>query len=277
MKRINKKTINESENEIYTDSDDYAEDEIKSYESDCSGVESPIKEIMDKKIDKKTKPANATRSRDKLIKTDEVEVLVKRGRKAKKKPIIVYLSESEEEEPKIIVKQKRGRKPKKNVIKYVDDEGNEHDNRNSANKTVISHVKEEKLTKKDLRLIELEEKLQTLEAVSGKKILVTKRGQVDKRTSIKQPSEKQLAARKLFVENNKKRHLEKKLKKEEANKQKTKDNVKVVVDEMVETKKKNLLEKQKIMEELKKEKTAELDKEKIIQKEKINIIDKLFD
>ena len=265
MKTNNKKMMNESANDDISDSEDYSDNDSKSYDSDNASLKNPIKEI----IDKKTKPIKIPRSRDKLIKTDEVEVLVKRGRKPKKKPIVVYLSESEEEEPKIIVKQKRGRKPKKSVIKYIDDEGNEHDNRNSANKTVISHIKEEKLTAKDLRLIELEEKIQTLEAVSGKKILVTKRGEVDKRTSIKQPSEKQIQARKQFVENNKQRLLKKKLLKEEASKQKTKDSVKIVVDEMVETKKKNLEKKKEIM--------AELNKEKIQKKEKINIIDNLFD
>ena len=197
------------------------------------------------------------RSRSKVVKTDVGEVLVKRGRKAKKKPIVVYLSESEEEEPqKVVIKKKKGRKKgtkDRCSVKYLDAEGNEHDSRNKANKTVIEHTEpERKMTMKELKLIALEEKMAEMEAITGKKLLSTKKGKVDQRT-VKKPTDKQLAARAKFVEDNAKRRLAKKMEKENNAKKLAKDSVKVVVDELVSTKKANSKKKAEILAEIKQE------------------------
>lgn len=187
------------------------------------------------------------------------EIIVKRKPKKKAKPLVVYMSESEDdEEQQVIVKPKpkRGRPKnisKKTVVEYVDKNGNKVDSRKKAKQTIINHnIKDKPLTASEIKLIELEEKLAELSAVSGKNILSTKKGKVDKRM-VKPPTEKQLAARKLFVENNKIRALKKREEKENKKKQQQKENVSIVVDELTKIKK----EKMKAIEDEKKEQIKE--------------------
>lgn len=251
--KTDKKVKNEFVKEIDSDSDYVSDNSVELNEtvenkidSDCSDVEqAPVKKIKAKRTRK-----------DKVIKTDVGEVVVKRGRKAKKKPIVVYLSSSESDEPEIIVKKKRGRpKASKNKcsVKYVDDNGVEHDSRNKAKKTIIEHTDpDRKLTAKEVKLLDLEQKLAEMEAVTGKKLLSTKKGKVDQRT-LKKPTEKQLAARAKFVQDNAARRMKKKLEKENDKIKLAKDSVKVVVEELVETKKANNIKKAEILKELKEE------------------------
>ncbi|MFT6497802.1 MAG: hypothetical protein ACJATM_001426 [Alphaproteobacteria bacterium] len=239
---------NETVEEISSNSDYESDESEKSNESVENNMPEPEPE-----------PAVKTklhRTRSKIVKTDVGEVLVKRGRKAKKQPIVVYLSESEEEEQKVIVKRKKGR-PKgskdKCIVKYIDEDGNEQDSRNKAKRTIIEHTEpDRKMTMKELKLIALEEKLAEMEAITGKKLLATKKGKVDKRTT-KQATEKQLAARKKFVLDNAARRLAKKQAKENDAKKLAKDSVKEVVTELVETKKANTKKKAEIMAEIKQE------------------------
>jgi len=262
--KTQKNVIQQESDSEYENSSDESSIENESVENNSETESEPEPEPEIKK--------KLPRSRSKVVKTDVGEVLVKRGRKPKKKPIVVYLSESEDEEPqKVIVKKKKGR-PKgtkdKCSIKYLDAEGNEHDSRNKANKTVIEHTEpERKMTMKELKLIALEEKMAEMEAITGKKLLSTKKGKVDQRT-VKKPTDKQLAARAKFVENNAKRRLAKKMEKENDAKKLAKDSVKVVVDELVSTKKANSKKKAEILAEIKQE------SEKVKKVEKTN--DDLF-
>ena len=248
-KKIKSKIVKEIESDSDYESDEKqilnqtAENKINSDSSDVE-EQAPVKKIK------------AKRTRDKVISTDVGEVVVKRGRKAKKKPIVVYLSSSEEEEQEVIVKRKKGR-PKgskaKCSVKYVDDDGVEHDSRNKAKKTIIEHTDpDRKLTAKEVKLLALEEKMAELESITGKKLLSTKKGKVDQRT-VKKPTEKQLAARAKFVSDNAARRMKKKLEKENDQKKLAKDSVKEVVTELVDIKKANNIKKAEILKEIKQE------------------------
>jgi len=260
--KIIKKVI---QHESDSESENNSEESGNESESVENNIEEPEPEIEPEPEPKK----KLSRTRSKTVTTDVGEVLVKRGRKPKPKPIIVYLSSSEDEEPqKVIVKKKKGRKKgtkDRCSIKYLDAEGNEHDSRNKANKTVIEHTEpDRKMTVKELKLIALEEKMMELESITGKKLLSTKKGKVDQRT-VKKPTEKQLAARAKFVQDNAARRLAKKMEKENDAKKLAKDSVKVVVDELVSTKKANSKKKAEIMQEIK------------IESEKVKKVDKISD
>jgi hypothetical protein len=210
----------------------------------------------------KTKAKNAETY--KTFTTDcGAEIVVKktRGRKhSVTKPIVIYMEDLIEQDvipqQKVIVKQKKGKgRPKKKlpVVQYVTkDEEVVNEDDGDVEQVIINKPKKEKLSAKDLKMIELQEKIVELEAVSGKKIRATRKGTVDKR-STKQPTEKQLAARKKFVEANKLRALEKKKKKEEDEKLKNKENVKQVVGELAEMKKQNQIQKEELQAQLQKE------------------------
>ena len=240
---------NETVQEISSESDYESEESEKSNESVENNMPEPEPEPAVK--------TKLRRTRSKTITTDAGPVVLKRGRKPKPKPIVVYLSSSEDDEPqKVVVKRKKGR-PKgskdKCIVKYIDEDGEEQDSRNKAKRTVIEHTEpDRKMTIKELKLIALEEKMAEMEAITGRKLLSTKKGKVDKRTTAK-PTEKQLAARKKFVEDNAARRLAKKQTKEHDAKKMAKDSVKEVVTELVQTKKENAKKKAEIMEEIKQE------------------------
>lgn len=201
------------------------------------------------------------------------EVIIKHKTKAKPTPIVVYYEDlvEQEEKPKVVVKTKRSRgRPKNKIIEYVDQDGNPLDKKTKeVTQTIINHPEPEKeLSEKDLKLIQLQERIAELEAVSGKKILGTKKGKIDKR-SVKPPTEKQIQARKKFVEANKARALKRKQDKQTKKQEETKSNVKAVVDELAEIKKQSL-QKQQEHEEMKKMILAEEEQRKKEQKEKGN-------
>ena len=195
------------------------------------------------------------------------EVIIKKSRSTKKqnitKPIVIYMEDLVEQnalpEQKVIVKQKKTKgRPKKAkpIVQYVDNEGDTVDEDNdNIEQVIINKPKKEKLSQKDLKMMELQAKIVELEAVSGKKIRGTKKGSVDKRQT-KAPTEKQLEARKKFVENNKLRAEAKKKKKEEENKISNKENVKNVIDELAELKKQNQLQKEQLKAQLQQEEQA---------------------
>ena len=76
-------------------------------------------------------------------------------------------------------------------------------------------VKNPKITKKDIEYHENDEKTKEQEKVLGKALLRKKNGSADKRQNKREPTEKQIEARKKFVENNKKRAEEKRKKQKE--------------------------------------------------------------
>ena len=242
---INETELNESE-EIVEEIEEEIVEEIKK----------PKKKVV-KKIAKKGKVITTGNG-------EQIEVVIK---KKPKKPKVIYLSESDEEEQVIQIapKPKRGRPKKKEtkqVVEYVDENGNKVDNRKKAKQTIINHnIKDKPLTASEIKLIELEEKLAELSAVSGKTILSTKKGKVDKRMT-KPPTEKQLEARKKFIENNKIRNLKKKEAKELAKKESSKENVKEVLNEL---------------SNIKKQKINEIKKEKEVKIEKNVLLDNFFD
>jgi len=238
---------------IEEDNNDTNEEELnETDEINETVVNEEIKQEISKEI--KTKKDNKI----KKYKTENGEQIIVKKKPKKKKPLVVYMSESEsDEEQKVIVKPKpkRGRpknSSKKAVVEYVDKDGNKTDNRNKSKKTIINHPVDKPLTASEIKLIELEQKLAELEAVSGKKILSTKKGKIDKRQT-KAPTEKQIAQRKKFVEDNKLRALKRKEEKEAKKKEQSKEDVKAVVDELTKMKK----EKMKQIEIDKKEEIKE--------------------
>ena len=243
-----KKVKSEIVKEIESDSDYVSDNSVELNES--------VEDKIELDVEQPVKKIKAKRIRDKIIKTDVGEVLVKRGRKKKKEPIVVYLSSSESEEQEVIVKRKRGRpKSSKNKcsIKYLDDNGVEQSSRNKSKRTIIEHAEpDRKLSAKEVKLLALEEKMAELESITGKKLLSTKKGKVDQRT-VKKPTEKQLAARKKFVENNAARRLAKKIEQDNDKIKLTKASVKEVVTELVDIKKNNAKKKAEILEEIKQE------------------------
>lgn len=256
--KISNETIQEeieenNEENIDDESDDYYESDevIEEIKKEIEEIKPIVKKKVNKKVVKKVA------KKGKIITTDngeQIEVIMK---KKPKKPKIIYLSESEDEEEIIQVapkKQKRGRPKKsttKQVVEYVDKDGNKVDTRKKAKQTIINHdIKEKPLTASEIKLIELEQKLAELSAVSGKTILSTKKGKVDKRM-VKPPTEKQLAARKKFIENNKLRNLKKKEEKELAKKNSSKDNVKEVLNELSNIKKEKVKQLEQKKEEVK--------------------------
>jgi len=193
-------------------------------------------------------------------------IIKKRNSRSKKKPIIIYeedLYPTNDDEPqKIIVKKKAKGRPKKAkpVIEYVNDKGETVDKDDTnTEQIIINKPVKEKLSAKDIKMIELQEKILELETVSGKKIRGTKKGKIDKRQT-KPATEKQLAARKKFIENNRLRNEAKKKAKEEKSKISKKEDVKIVIDELQTLKKKSMEDKitaQNLKEKIKQELLAE--------------------
>lgn len=179
-------------------------------------------------------------------------IIKKRNSRSKPKPIIIYEEDlyGETQPQEIIVKKKktkgRPKKPKA-IVEYVNEHGDTVDKDDSPDQIIINKPTKEKLSAKDLKMLQLQEKILELETVSGKTIRGTKKGNIDKRQT-KPASEKQLAARKKFVENNKLRNAAKKAKKEEESKIAKKDDVKIVIDELQTLKKKSMEDKQQAME-----------------------------
>ncbi len=205
------------------------------------------------------------------IKTDcGQEIIIKKSRSTRKqnisKPIVLYMEDLVDNgvmpQQEVIVKQKKGKgRPKKKnppVVQYVNKDNQiQSEDDGDVEQVIINKPKKEKISKKDLKMMELQQKIVELEAVSGKKIRGTKKGQVDKR-NVKPPTEKQLAQRKKFVEDNRLRREAKNKQKQEQDKLKTKDNVKDVVNELAELKKQNAEQREKIIKELEDKKNAEL-------------------
>lgn len=76
-------------------------------------------------------------------------------------------------------------------------------------------VENPKITKKDIQYHENDEKTKEQEKALGKALLRKKNGTADKRQNKREPTQKQIEARKKFVENNKKRAEEKRKKQNE--------------------------------------------------------------
>ena len=186
-------------------------------------------------------------------------IIKKRNSRSKPKPIIIYEEDlyTNDEPQEVIVKKKTRGRPKKAkpVIEYINDKGESVDKNDSPEQIIINKPKKEKLSAKDIKMIELQEKILELETVSGKTIRGTKKGNIDKRQT-KPPTQKQLAARKKFIENNKLRNEAKKKAKEEKSKISKKEDVKIVIDELQTLKKKSMEDKitaQALKEKMKQE------------------------
>lgn len=177
-------------------------------------------------------------------------IIKKRNNRSKPKPIIIYEEDlyGETEPQQIIVKKKKkiGRpKNKPQLIEYINDNGEIVDKDDiNTQQIVINKPKKEKLSAKDLKMIELQQQILQLETVSGKRIRGTKRGQIDKRQTTP-ATEKQINARKKFVENNRLRNEAKKAEKLKQSNLSKKEDVKLVVGELQELKKQSLIEKNK--------------------------------
>ena len=246
--------------------------ELESNEQDIKEVE--IQESNDYEEINEQPKENKKRAKKRIVRSEcGQEVIIKHKTKAKPTPIVVYYEDlvEQEEKPKVIVKTKRSRgRPKSKIIEYVDEDGNPVGKKTKEVKqTIINHPEPEKeLSEKDLKLIQLQERITELEAVSGKKILGTKKGKIDQR-SVKPPTEKQIQARKKFVEMNKARALKRKQDKEAKKQEENKSNVKDVINELAEIKKQTL-QKEKEHEEMKQKILAEEAERVKKEKEKQN-------
>jgi hypothetical protein len=229
-----------------SENEEYSSDECEEIEQNELVLPSNITELPEEieKLEKKSKPKT------------KKEAIVRKKKKAPK-PIIVYMSS--DDEPEIIVKPKvkKGRpKAKKNIV-YHDKDGNVVKTRNEAKETVISLPEpEKKFSASELKMIALEEKVLELEQISGKKVLTTKKKTIDKR-STKAPSEKQIIARKKFVENNKLRAQARREKKLADAKETGKANAVGVIEELKTEKKKSTKMKNELLAEIAKMKEKE--------------------
>ena len=248
-----------TDNENYSDSSD---------ESDYTENEEEVQVL--------TIPKNIVelpKSIEKLKRTKSKKITVVKQKKKTPKPTIIYVSSDEEQEPEeIIIKPKRkvGR-PKSTKVVYHDKEGKVVKSRNKAKETVISLPEpDKKFTSSELKMIALEEKVLELEQISGKKILTTKKSKIDKR-STKAPSEKQLEARKKFVENNRIRAAERKAKKLADAKEEGKASAAGVIDELKTEKAKSTKMKKELLQEIETMKSQE--KEVVVKKQRDSFFD----
>ena len=212
-----------------------------SSDTENSSNDSIEPEINDEEIKQEEVPVlkkiNKKIPKSKIIKSEcGTDVVLKYKTKPKKSaPIVVYYEDLEIEKsaPKVIIKKKkaRGRPKSKAMIEYVDDDGLEVQDKMEATQTIINAPVKEKCSAKELKTLELQAKIAELEAVSGKKIRATRKGKIDGRQA-KPPSEKQLASRKKFVEDNKLRAQKKRDEKKLLLKEEVKQDVKIVIDEL---------------------------------------------
>jgi hypothetical protein len=229
MPLINDETNNESDEE----SNDENEEVI---------IENEIDNTVDKKQKSTYKTIKSACGSDIIIK--------KRNNRSKSPPIILYEEDlyGETEPTQIIVKKKKtkGRPKKKTqLIEYINDNGEVVDKDDiNTSQVIINKPEKQKLSAKDLKMIELQQQILQLETVSNKKIRGTRKGQIDKRQTTA-PTEKQINARKKFVENNRLRNEAKKAEKLKQSNLSKKEDVKLVVGELQELKKQSLIEKNK--------------------------------
>lgn len=102
-------------------------------------------------------------------------------------------------------------------------------------------VKNPKITKKDIEYHENDEKTKEQEKALGKALLRKKNGTADKRQNKREPTEKQLEARKKFIENNKRRAEERRNK----DKEEIHEVVHNTIVDVVKTPKTELVKKEK--------------------------------
>jgi hypothetical protein len=248
-----------------SDNDESLSSDNETNEIDEENTEEVV-ELSNQIPEKSTEIPKSKRKVKRLVKSScGKDVIIETTRKNKPAPIVVYLDElvGEEQAPQVIVKQKRtkGRPKKTKIVEYVDKDGLPLTKKTKECKqTIINHGDDKPLTDKELELIKLQERIVELEHVSGKTILSTKKGKIDKR-STKPPTEKQLAARKKFAEASKARHAKIKADKEAKKQSETKDSVKAVVSELQQIK----------AESLQKQKQDELQKQLIIEEEKTRL------
>lgn len=185
--------------------------------------EPSVKLVRTKSIKPRTK---------KIIEKDGYQIEVRSKKKGapvkKKKKIVIYKEDfmSDEEETEIEIKHKNRTKgrPKTKQIVYVEAPKQQEPQ-------II--VKEKKPTAKQLKKMENEINVNEMEEKIGRKIVRTKKGEADKR-STKLPSKAQIEARKRFGELQTKRAQERKQKKEEELSNSIKSNVKEAVKELTQ-------------------------------------------
>lgn len=230
------------------------EENNENYESDSSISESEIENTIEESKLRKQKNAEYKLKKQKervikSVKTSDPEIEVElKSKITKKKPrkIVIYKEdlEEEEEEFEIVQKQKKAGRPKKpKIVKYMDKNNNETDDRLKSEQVIIdtSHTKE--LSEKELKILKLEERLAELEAVSGKKLRGTKKGNPDKR-QVKPRTQKQIEASERLVAFNK-------AKREAKLKDNTKSAVKEIITELSTKQKQEKVIEQKVIEKAK--------------------------
>jgi len=160
-----------------------------------------------------------------------------------KKVVYIYKDQLPDEEIEVVEKIRRPKgRPKKKIIKYVDNQNKEVNDRLDAKQVLIDLPDDKKeLSAKDIKILELQERLIELEAVSGKKIRANRKGKPDGRQIAKR-TDKQIAAAKALVERNR---LLREQKKNAQMKKDTKESVKEVIGELAQVKQ---VERQKKVE-----------------------------
>ena len=202
------------------------------YESDNSEISESeiVNDMVINEIKKENKKKSEKVKDYKMIKSSDPNIEIELKRKNTKKPkkkIIIYKEdiESSDEEVEVIYKNKTRGRPKANrIIKYKNNKNQEVDEKLDADKIEIDLSHTNELNAKQIKLLKLQEKITELEAVSGKKIRATRKGEVDKRQTTKR-TQKQIEATERLV-------LANKMKREAKLKQTTKDLVNQTITEL---------------------------------------------
>jgi len=234
------------ENNQMTESDTESEEEIE-VEQTPKIMENTTQLDQPKPV--KSPPDNKKRKKTKkdYIKTSDPNVdlciVKKKPGPRPKKIVYIYKDQLPDEEIEIVEKIRRPKgRPKKKIVKYIDNHSKEVKDRLDAKQVIIELPDDKKeLSAKDIKILELQERLVELEAVSGKKIRAGRNGKPDGR-QISKRSDKQIAAAKALVERNR---IMREQKKTAQMKKDTKDSVKEVIGELAQVKQ---VERQKKVE-----------------------------
>lgn len=218
-----------TEEEVISDS--ITSDTLKDEETICEMAESQVKKKPGRPRGSNYRERPKSESTEKVISENEDTIVVLKNRRkpAQKKRVVIYREDIEEDKPiEIEVKSKRGRgRPKAvPVIEQV----------NQEEKIEIERfVKPKEPTEKELRKLELQNKLLETEAIAGRKLRLNKKGKVDGRM-VRERSEAQINATKKMLEAKKIQRQIKKQEKVSENKEAIDDSVKQLIQSLSKAK-----------------------------------------
>jgi hypothetical protein len=175
--------------------DSITADTLKDEETICEMADKEVKKKPGRPRGSNYKDRVKSVSTEKIISENEDTIVVLKNRRkpAQKKRVVIYREDIEEDKPiEVEIKSKRGRgRPKAvPVIEQV----------NTEEKVEIERfVPQKEPTSRELRKLELQNKLLETEAIAGRKLRLNKKGKVDGRM-VKERSEAQINATKKMLE-----------------------------------------------------------------------------